>query len=132
MELQDYTDEQLREELKRRAKEKRAATRKERGTGTDYAYAMATITWMSEGPFIRRQYEATLTDEEWERLKVNINHKTFQIRSMSGFNKSTAPKVGDLVLLKGRRSRHDKTGFFWGNVYLDKILKSAVNETSEA
>lgn len=132
MALQDYTDDELREELKRRAKERRAATRKERDRGSDYAYAMATVTWMSNSAFTRRQYEVTLTDSEFERLRYAINHKTFIIRSLSGFNKGNAPKVGDTVLLKGRRTRLDKSGFFFGKVYIDKILKSTDNETSEA
>lgn len=126
--LQNYTDEQLREELKRRARECRANTPRE---------------------IIYKEFEATvakLDNIKCERLDGSIAYKPFQFwryrltdctsnlpnqspdrdyyLKYNTFKRDNAPKVGDRVRVRYRRTKKDYEVFDLHRAKIVEIVKA--------
>lgn len=110
-ELKDYTTQELRDELKRRAKESRIKAAKEHKP--EYLYWEATVkgvqTWGSA-----RQYKYRLTTTD-PRIPLEKLMSTFpMIRGI--YKKAELPKVGDKVKLRLRYTNLMKQrGLIWWN-----------------
>lgn len=107
-ELQNYTDEQLRDELKRRAKERRANTPRE----IIYKEFEATICEVLNVKQKYNGHTSYLPFEQWS-FKVDditsdlarLHYKDVFKLARGVFKKSNAPKVGDRVKLRYRRRK---------------------------
>lgn len=111
MELKDYSTEELKQELQRRylaAKRKRCKARK----GVKYEYATTTgrITWVSDDPFIRRRWRVKILDKNLVGTNSTLYDHEFSLIK-SGFNSKTAPRLGDIVLIKSIITKSNPTGF---------------------
>lgn len=106
MELKDYTTEQLREELKRRAKEARAAAPRHPVSLT----ATAVVKSILKSPYHRRfndwEYELELTPESIAEYEVAEIFKIFRCTLARGFFKrNDAPNEGDTVTVRFRNHK---------------------------
>lgn len=110
MELHEYTDEQLRAEIRRRAAIKAKQTR-EISKREKYIYWEGIVSKISTPHYDRSLYSiefyiVPLTESlqgkigTWER---------FKLVSGFGFNKSNMPKVGDKVKLRYRNVKKRKS-----------------------
>lgn len=115
MELHEYSDEDLRNEIKRRAKEKAIKTRLENKQNR-YTYWEGTIGKISQGLYkgIFGLYFSILED------KPNRCCDNFQLAQGFGFNKDNTPKVGDKVRLRYRNGKGINSGI--NNSKIVKIL----------
>lgn len=120
MTLQDYTTEELKAELRRRAAEERKARTAERRRMTEYNYAEGTVIHVSGTVFSRTTYDVKLDEADAKRLGKST---VCSLRPPKGVRRADAPEVGDRVRLKGRITRSDPTGFMWGNAYIHEIIK---------
>ena len=114
MKLKDYTTEQLKAEIKRREREERQLRSTGRSYKAEYAYAIALITYVSDDPYIRRQYKIKVCKKDCEKYQLNISYKTgtgYAYILQSRFNKGTAPKLGDMVRIKSRKTKSNPNGF---------------------
>lgn len=114
MKLKDYTTEELKAELKRRATEERRLRSIGRSHKAEYAYATALITYVSDDPYIRRQYKIKVSKEDCEKYKLGVSYKTgtgYAHILHSKFNKETAPKLGDVVRIRSRKTKSNPNGF---------------------
>ena len=123
--LESYTDEELRAELKRRAKVRREAQGRK---PTEYIYLKGIVyhiynikEYTEKGerykPF--SQWEFRLTDCECADDPRVVNwafHSDFKCK---GFKKANAPKVGDKVLIKIRKVKQ----LMPSNVRASKIVE---------
>ena len=111
--LQDYTDEELREELRRRAQEKRKSQKRE----IVYVEFKATIdkvdntlSYTANGaikykPFAFWRYE--VKDCSYEFAKINSHVNCFYLKQ-GCFKRDNAPQVGDRVKLRYRRTKNNE------------------------
>lgn len=124
--LQNYTDDQLREELKRRAKERRANTPRE----IVYKEFEAYIVQIDNVKQKYNGHTSYLPFEQWS-YKVDgivsdfpsINRSKVYKSARGVFKKDTAPRVGDRVKLRYRKSKNSYEGFDMDNARIVEIIK---------
>ena len=107
MELHEYTDEQLRAEIRRRAAIKAKQTR-ETSKREKYIYWEGIITNIITPNYYDRSLYSVgfYIDPLTESLQGKIGiWRRFKLVSGFGFNKSNMPKVGDKVKLRYRKSK---------------------------
>lgn len=106
MELREYTDEQLKAEIRRRAAIKAKQTR-EANKGERYLYWEGIVQKIWESRYDRSLYSIEFYIEPLtESLKGKIGTwERFRLASGFGFNKSNMPKVGDKVKLRYRNGK---------------------------
>lgn len=125
-ELKDYTDDQLREELKRRAKERRANTPRE----IVYKEFEAYIVQINNVKQKYNGHTSYLPFEQWS-YKVDgivsdfpsINRSKVYKSARGVFKKDTAPRVGDRVKLRYRKRKNSYEGFEMDNARIVEIIK---------
>lgn len=123
--LQNYTDEQLREELKRRAIERRKNTPRE----IVYKEFEATICEVLNVKQKYNGHTSYLPFEQWSyRVDVivsdfpSINRSKVYKLYRGVFRKDNAPKVGDSVKLRYRRRKCAYEGFDMDNARIVEIV----------
>lgn len=110
MDLKDYTTEELNAELKRRKSEAARKAVEERKKLGRYVYAKAVITKVVPAPFSRQYWRGQILDANV--LKIDYWHKEREFRIIrENFNRKTAPRVGDIVLLKSMKTNLSPNGF---------------------
>lgn len=115
MDLTLISTQELEAELCRRKKEEKAKKQSERDYKFKYAYARAMVTYASSTPFSRGRWDTELLEDE--AIKYNRNRgpidRTFKDVSLDKtvFKASNAPKVGDIVMLRSRITKHNPNGF---------------------
>lgn len=124
--LQNYTDDQLREELKRRAIERRKNTPRE----IVYKEFEATIVQVYNIkqkynghtyylPFEKWSYRVNEITSDFERMCYNNVYKL----ARGIFKKDNAPKVGDRVKLRYRRTKSGYEGFDMDKARIVEVIK---------
>lgn len=124
--LQNYTDDQLREELKRRAKERRANTPRE----IVYKEFEAYIVQINNVKQKYNGHTSYLPFEQWS-YKVDgivsdfpsINRSKVYKSARGVFKKDTAPRVGDRVKLRYRKRKNSYEGFDMDKARIVEIIK---------
>lgn len=125
-ELKDYTDDELREELKRRSIEKRRNTPKK----IEYVEFEATVDSIDgyrenyigtrfNKPFTLWSYRVKDCSYEFANQYLWNDYKLF----LGKFNKSNAPKVGDRVRLRYRKTKNPHEVFMLSRAKIIEILK---------
>lgn len=124
--LQNYTDDQLREELKRRAIERRKNTPRE----IVYKEFEATIVQIYN---VKQKYNGRTSYLPFEQWSYRVNDVTTDFGRMyykdvyklarGVFKKDNAPKVGDRVKLRYRRTKKDYEGFDMDNARIVEVIK---------
>lgn len=111
MDLSDYTDEQLREELKRRKILKRQARGDFKDYTPKYLYASAIVTYANIHPGNKGywKFKVEFTDEAIAEYGDALESGRSYGITQSVFNKGNAPRVGDLVKLKKRITNQSQT-----------------------
>lgn len=106
MELHEYTDEQLRAEIRRRAAIKAKQTR-ETSQREKYIYWEGIVSKISAPRYDRSLYSIEFyIDPLTESLQGKIGAwERFRLVSGFGFHKSNMPKVGDKVKLRYRNGK---------------------------
>lgn len=133
MTLQDYTTEELKAELQRRQKEARKrAAEERRKRGTQYAHVRAKITRISGTAFKNRRYEAKIIEEDLAKLdRASLYHHRNGAEYpllKANFNSDTAPRIGDIVLLRSRKTNRYPEGFgLFCTPYISEIYKRKNN-----
>lgn len=112
--LKRYTDDQLREELKRRAVERRHNTPRE----IIYKEFEATIMQVYN---VKQKYNGHTSYLPFEQWSYRVNDVTSDLARMhyndvyklarGVFKKDNAPQVGDRVKLRYRRTKREYEGF---------------------
>lgn len=135
MTLQDYTTDELRAELKRRAVEARKAANTDRDRKHKYLYAEGTVINVhntSGGrrlPFSDWTFKVHIDDEYAAKLNIQTwNIDIYHTVNRAKFKKSTAPKEGDRVRLKCRVTKNFPR---WNMVHqpmIDEIIGKEVEE----
>lgn len=112
--LLNYTDDQLREELKRRARERRANTPRE----IVYREFEATIVQIYNVKQKYNGHTSYLPFEQWSYMVGDIvsdfpriHCKKVYKLARGVFKKDNAPQVGDRVKLRYRRTKRGYEGF---------------------
>ena len=124
--LKRYTDDQLREELKRRARERRANTPRE----IVYKEFEATIVQISNVKQKYNGHTSYLPFEQWSH-KVDgivsdfpsINSSKVYKLARGVFKKDNAPQVGDRVKLRYRRTKKGYEGFDMDKARIVEVIK---------
>lgn len=105
MELKDYTTEQLRNELKRRAKINRISAAKR--VRFIYVKGIVTNVINYDRSFYFFKCKVKILDEEFTKHTLSLtfgNNFTYPLKN-GCFKKSEAPKVGDTVFLSHRLTK---------------------------
>lgn len=113
-ELKDYTDEELRNELKRRAIEKRKNTPRE----IVYVEFEATIQTINKR-YCFNQWKFKVNN--WT-THVDIKYRNEFTLKQGCFKKDTAPKVGDKVKIRYRRTKNSAEIFDIHNAKIVEII----------
>lgn len=134
--IQDYTTDELRAELKRRATEARKAANVNRDRKAKYLYAEGTVIKVyndscgRKRPFSEWRFMVLLED----KYIIAYNIPSYQ-RSGSDycvnrakFNKTTAPKEGDRVRLKCRITKDSPRWNMFHLPIIDEIIGKEVEE----
>lgn len=128
MELKDYSTEELWAEIKRRATGERCQRSIGRSRKAEYAYAKAEITFVSDESFSRRIFRGKIDPNSV--LKFNgrwLSERPFFLLR-ANFTKDTAPKVGDIVRLRSRKTKSNPDGFgLFSSAQIFEIIKRAGN-----
>lgn len=112
MGLKDYTTEELKAEITRRKREARRLLSMSRSHKAEYAYATATITWVSNDPYIRKRFKGVVNnDSDCGEINSHWLRESELHIIRANFTKDTAPKVGDTVRVKSRKTRRSPYGF---------------------
>lgn len=113
MDLKDFTTEQLRDELKRRAKEARiSAVKNRKRNGYIYVKGIVTKVLNEDMAFSYHRYRVKILDSEMEKLSINPYDVENDYQLKSGhFTKATAPKVGEYVYLSHLLTLSNKHSF---------------------
>lgn len=133
MNLQDYTTEELKAELQRRQKEARKrAAEERRKRGTQYAYVRAKITRITGNSFKNKRYIAKILEEDLHNLDVATReyHKYGKEYPLlkANFTSDTIPHIGDVVLLRSRKTNRYPEGFgLFCTPYISEIYKRKNN-----
>lgn len=107
MELRDYTTERLKAELKRRTDEERERKRAMGIRVPTYEYARGkVVSVFNSGAFTSWCWKVEICDEDMKRLGIADVLKRSSYKVMKEFTKSTAPQVGDTVLLRKRITKN--------------------------
>lgn len=116
MDLTLISTQELEAELCRRKKEEKTKKQSERDYKFKYAYARAMVTYALSTPFSRGRWNVELLQDE--AIKYNRNNqgsfdRTFKDVSLDKtvFKASNAPKLGDIVMLRSRITKHNPNGF---------------------
>lgn len=130
MSIEDYTTEELKAEIKRRQTEARRLRSSGKSYKAEYAYARAVITWASNDPFSRQIFRAHILDEDLAKMdrQMQVNYRyEKQINILrANFNKDTAPRKGDLVRIRSRRTKYYPDGFgLFCTPYIFEVIKRA-------
>lgn len=117
MELKDFTTEQLREELKRRAKEARINGGRKK---PEYIEVIGVVTKItnSRRSFMYNQYNLDIKDD---RIKDCDRFTTYTLKT-GKFRKDNYPQVGDTVILKQRITKA-MNSFIARYAKIDSIVK---------
>lgn len=125
-ELQNYTDEQLRDELKRRAIERRKNTPRE----IVYKEFEATIVEVLN---VRQKYNGHTSYLPFEQWSYRVNDVTSDLVRLHGknvyklargiFKKDDAPRVGDRVKLRYRKRKYGYEGLDIDKTRIVEIIK---------
>ena len=130
--LKNYTDEQLREELKRRALEKRKSQKKE----IVYQEFDATIISINNRfgykcngdvkykPLVFWKYRVKVCDYSYSFARINKHIDEFYLKQ-GFFKRDNAPQVGDVVKLRYRRTKGHEI-FDLQKAKIVEIIKKAV------
>lgn len=132
MELKDYTTEELKAELKRRATEERRLRSMGRSHKAEYTYARAVITSISKDNWLRREFRAKILDEDLACMDENIRRRYRDEMRMNilraNFNKDTAPDIGDIVRIRSCKTNYNPSGFgLFSTPYIVEVIKRAEN-----
>ena len=126
-ELKDYTDDQLREELKRRAIERRKNTPRE----IVYKEFEATIVQIYNVKQKYNGHTSYLPFEQWSYRVNDITSDFARVRYKDSyklargiFKKDNAPQVGDRVKLRYRRCKTSYEGFDMDKARIVEIIKA--------
>ena len=100
MELKDFTTEELREELRRRAKEARINAGKKK---PEYIEIIGVVTKITNNrrSFMYNQYTLDINDD---RVKDYNRYATFTLKT-GKFKKDNYPQIGDTVIIKQRLTK---------------------------
>lgn len=121
-----YSDEELREELKRRARERRANTPRE----IVQKEFEATVVQIYN---VKQKYNGHTSYLPFEQWSYRVNDVTSDLVRMSYkdvyklargvFKKDNAPKVGDRVKLRYRRTKKGYEGFDMDKARIVEVIK---------
>lgn len=121
-----YSDEELREELKRRARERRANTPRE----IVYKEFEATIVQIYN---VKQKYNGHTSYLPFEQWSYRVNDVTSDLERMhykdvykldrGVFKKGNAPQVGDRVKLRYRKRKKAYEGFDMDKARIVEIIK---------
>lgn len=114
MELSDYTTEELREELKRRRVQAMKEAKKQIPAYKEFTATVKELhnSWGNINGYVYSVKDAEPHNCDIEsRFFDNIGWKGFGLQTNT-FNKETAPKIGDKVLLRYRRHKTQKVESF--------------------
>ena len=117
MELKNFTTEELREELKRRAKEARLNAGRKK---SEYIEIIGVVTKITNNrkSFMYGQYSLDIKDN---RVKDCDKYTTYTLKT-GKFKKDNYPQVGDTVLIKQRLTK--AVNFFMARyAKIDSIIK---------
>lgn len=122
-ELKDYTTKELKEELKRRSKEERlkrlSVPRK-----TEYAYATAVVGHINKYASFNRKYSVKISEEDVQTYNISEYRVTMDVARDVSINVADAPKIGDVVKLRGRKTKSNPTGFgCFANPVICEVIK---------
>lgn len=121
MELKDFTTEELREELKRRAKEARINAGRKK---PEYIEIIGVVTKITNNrkSFMYGQYTLEIKDD---RVRDCDKYTTYTLKT-GKFKKDNYPQVGDTVLIKQRLTK--AINFFVARyAKIDSIIKRKDN-----
>lgn len=128
MQLKDYTIEELRAELKRRDIE----ARRQRSLGCSrkavYAYATGVVTYVSDEPFSKRQFKVKICEQDCTKYKLSALYRTDGYAHIlrANFTKDTAPRLGDIVRVRSRKTNSRPNGFgVFSTPYIVEIIQRA-------
>lgn len=123
MELKDYTTEELREELKRRAKEARLNDKRHEPEYKEFTGVIKYIDQWHRGiyTYLFHITSAVVNGERTNDYRYNTDFKLKQ----GLFRKNTIPQVGDVVLLRYKRTNvnRDKEIFDIRQAKIVKIIE---------
>lgn len=134
MTLQDFTTDELRAELKRRAVEARKSANVNRDRKAKYLYAEGTVITVhntSGGrklPFSEWSFKVHIDDEYATKLNIQSwNIDSYHSVSRANFKKSTAPNEGDRVRLKCRVTKDSPRWNMFHQPIIDEIIAKEVD-----
>lgn len=129
MTLQDFTTDELRAELKRRATEARKAANVSRDRKAKYLYAEGTVIKVHDGgcgrklPFSEWRFKVHIDDEYATKLNIQTwNIDSYHDVDHAKFKKSNAPKEGDRVRLKCRVTKDSPRWNMFHQPIIDEIM----------
>lgn len=133
MTLQDFTIDELRAELNRRAIEARKAANANRDRKPKYLYAEGTVLTVhntSGGrklPFLDWSFKVHIDDEYTMKLNIQTwNIDSYHNVNRAKFKKRNAPKEGDRVRLKCRVTKDSPRWNMFHQPIIDEIIGKEV------
>lgn len=129
MTLQDFTTDELRAELKRRATEARKAANANRDRKHKYLYVEGTVVKVYDNscgrkrPFSEWSFEVFLDDKYIVDYNIpSYNRSRSYAVNRVKLNKSTAPKEGDRVRLKCRITKDSPRWNMFHQPVIDEVI----------
>lgn len=131
MDLKDYTTEELRAELKRRRVQAMKEAKKQIPAYKEFTATVKGLhnSWANINGYVYSvtDVEAHNSDIKQELLN-SIMLKGFSLQANT-FNKETAPKIGDKVLLRYKRHKTQKVEIFdFTKAKIVEVLERSNNE----
>lgn len=133
MTLQDFTTDELRAELKRRATEARKAANANRDRNPKYLYADGTVIKVYDTscgknrPFSEWQFKVRIDEEYVVKYGIQSWGKERDLDvNRAKFKKHNAPKVGDRVRLKCRVTKGSPRWGMFHQPMIDEIIAKGV------
>lgn len=126
--LKDYTIDELKEELKRREAEAQSQRSKGRSHRAEYAYTYGFVVWVSDEPYCRQRFRVRIPQSEIDKHPRLARYSVYGYIDIvrNNFTKDTAPRVGDTVRIKSRKTAHCPDGFgIFSGAYICEIIKRA-------
>lgn len=131
MELKDYTTEELRAELKRRRIKAMKEAKKQLPTYKEFTATVERVqnSWGNINAYMYSITDANPHNNEIKsELFTNISWRDFSLQKNT-FNKETAPKVGDKVLLRYKRHKTQKEEIFdFTKAKIVEVIERSNNE----
>jgi hypothetical protein len=121
--LENYTTDELKAELKRRQDIERRERAKNTSHAVEFAYVSGVIVDVDDTAFCRQYYRVEI--DEADRKRVNLLHTTYDMKlDRKVFSrKSLAPKLGDRVKIKSRKSKRHPNGFgLFSEMFICEII----------